>query len=152
MFKLKIKLLRNYKRRKGVDAENEEDKKHKMAEAQAKLLYPFKYYCKQQTMQDILINKNNYKNINVRDLTKNNLTKNKENSIHHNHHSTLTTSTLIIYIFKCWIFQKIKISENKILWKKIEKLLQYSRIIIFQHEIFKINKLFDIHVESALVL
>jgi len=41
MFKLGIKLLRNYKRRKGVDEENEEEKKHKMDEAQAKLLYPF---------------------------------------------------------------------------------------------------------------
>jgi hypothetical protein len=41
MFKLGIKLLRNYKRRKGVDEENEQEKKHKMDEAQAKLLYPF---------------------------------------------------------------------------------------------------------------
>ncbi len=38
MFKLRIKLLCNYKRRKGVDEENEEEKKHKMDEAQVKLL------------------------------------------------------------------------------------------------------------------
>jgi hypothetical protein len=41
MLKLRIKLLCNYKRRKRVDEENEEEKKHKMDEAQAKLLYPF---------------------------------------------------------------------------------------------------------------
>ncbi len=33
MFKLRIKLLCNYKRRKGVDEEDEAEKKHKMDEA-----------------------------------------------------------------------------------------------------------------------
>ncbi len=47
-----------------------------------------------QTLEDIIINKKNYKDINISDLTKN-----KENSIHHNHHSTLTTSTLIVLFF-----------------------------------------------------
>jgi hypothetical protein len=45
-------------------------------------------------LEDIIINKKNYKDINISDLTKN-----KENSIHHNHHSTLTTSTLIVLFF-----------------------------------------------------
>ncbi len=115
MFKLRIKLLRNYKRRKGVNEENEEEKKHKNGWGPSKATIPILILLQATNLARHPHQQKNYKDINVSDSTKTNLTKNKENSINHNHHNTLTTSTLIVLFFKMLNFSKKQnfVKENK---------------------------------------
>jgi hypothetical protein len=60
----------------------------------------------------------------------------------------LAALTLIIWFVKMLKFSKILFCSLRIqnLWGKIKTLLKDSEYSIFQHEIFKINLLFDKHV------